>query len=154
MNRTIRCFAAIFVVVAMLGSFSGTVSAQQPTEYDGVEFPQGDISFADRVVSFTPGPGVGNDCTDGSFALGVPDHTSGTCINYLSLGNTESVCQGELILEFRDNYLIDIDGDDLYIFEIGAAVEATDLYISNDGRNWISIGKIEARPGALISPIS
>ena len=39
----------------------------------GIEFPQGAISFADAVVSFTPGPDVGANFDNPLSALGVPD---------------------------------------------------------------------------------
>lgn len=115
----------------------------QGTSYNGIEFPQGDISFADRVLSFTPGPGVGAPCDQPSASLGPPDYDPDDNSTYVALGNTGTTCQGELILEFVDNYLVDVDGDDLYVFEIGPMAEATDLYISTDGSNWISIGRIQ-----------
>ena len=142
----IRIVAALFVVTALTGPVGSGFSAQaqQQTEFGGVEFPQGASSFADRLVSFTAGPGVSDNCANGSLALGAPDYERvNDCTTYVSLGNSESVCQAELILEFRDNYLIDVDGDDIYVFEIGAAVEATELYIGNDGQNWIPIGRVE-----------
>ncbi len=51
-------------------------------------------------------------------------------------------CGGILTLRFVDNALIDIDGNDLYVFEAGRNIEPTYLSISKDGRNWIDIGKI------------
>ena len=41
-----------------------------------------------------------------------------------------------------DNVLVDVDGPDLYVFEIGPAIEPTNLAISQDGQEWIEIGKI------------
>jgi outer membrane protein OmpA-like peptidoglycan-associated protein len=51
-------------------------------------------------------------------------------------------CGGTLTVRFRDNALVDVAGPDLYVFEVGPAVEATDLAISADGKNWIEVGKI------------
>lgn len=146
MDRTIRLLIAVAVVVAASPQLFDTApaSAQQPTEYNGVEFPQGDISFADRVVSYEPGAHAIDDCVIPSKALGIPDHQSGgTCVYHVALGNAESTCEASLVLEFVDNYLVDVDGDDLYIFEVGVAVEATELSISQNGSDWLSIGRIE-----------
>ena len=99
-----------------------------------VLFPLGDISFADEVVSFAigdpmpqsePARRVGN-------MLGEPTNSS------LSLG-----CSGEVVVRFTDNSLVDINGPDLYIFEIGKEVEATQLAISQNGEDWIDIGPID-----------
>src|SRR5699024_2812469 len=57
---------------------------------------------------------------------------------FVSLGGS-----GELILEFEHVYLVDGPGDDLFIFEIGPAVEPMDVAISEDGVNWVEIGKVE-----------
>lgn len=48
---------------------------------------------------------------------------------------------GELVLEFIDNVLVDGPGDDLVIFEAGKAVEPTHLWISENGTDWIDIGR-------------
>lgn len=86
--------------------------------------------------------GVTDPYNQPALALGLPDYDSSVA-RHVSLGNAASQCQGELILEFVDNYLVDIPGDDLYIFERGPAVEATELFISTDARNWITVGRIE-----------
>ena len=70
-------------------------------------------------------------------ALGVPDVASGNDNGYLSLG-----CAGELVVEFKDNALVDVQGPDLYVFEIGPDVEPTALAVSRDGVNWIRVGRI------------
>jgi len=123
-------------LIPLLGS--APVTAQEPVTYSGVEFPQGDISFADRVISFSRPDDVSDELADPARVLGPPDTDT------TSLGNSpEGGCAAPLVVEFVDNYLIDVDGDDLYIFEAGPAVEATSLEISVDGRTWIPIGRIE-----------
>jgi OOP family OmpA-OmpF porin len=58
-----------------------------------------------------------------------------------------------LTLKFSDNVLVDIEGPDLYVFEIGPAIEPTNLAISKDGQEWIEIGKISGgRADVDISP--
>ena len=47
-----------------------------------------------------------------------------------------------MIVQFTDNVLVNVNGPDLYVFEIGK-IEPTQLEISKDGENWIDIGKIE-----------
>ncbi|MBA4226797.1 MAG: OmpA family protein [Hyphomonas sp.] len=111
--------------------------------------PLGEFSFADRVVSFTPGEKPSKAPFDfpGS-ALGAPNYRNTYSADFISLG-----CNGELVTQFTDNILIDVDGIDLYIFEIGPVVEKTTLAISSDGENWIEVGEIEgARSDVDIGP--
>ena len=72
-------------------------------------------------------------------ALGPPDYINDyqDPPGYITLG-----CGGTLTVKFVNNALVDVDGPDLYVFEIGPDVESTDLSISQDGINWIKIGKI------------
>ena len=102
-----------------------------------VFLPLGKISFADRVVSHNPGFPKGG-FSQGS--LGEPDLPK-------DLGKFDArFCSigigGVLVLEFTDNALTDVNGPDLFIFEIGK-VEPTVLEISKDGTEWIHVGEIE-----------
>lgn len=107
--------------------------------------PQGAASFADSVVSFAPGarPSEG-DWAQPRYALGEPDYTRTTAPGFLSLG-----CDGVLVLRFDDNALVDVDGPDLYVFEVGPAVEATELAVSVDGRTWLEVGRVEGARAEL-----
>lgn len=49
-------------------------------------------------------------------------------------------CGGELVVQFKDNSLIDVPGPDLYVFEVGPDVEPTGLAVSQDGHTWIREG--------------
>ncbi len=105
-------------------------------------FPDGEISWADAVTSFTPGDPAAGRSRDPSAALGVPDY-QGTDdaqdeATYVSLGHG-----GELVLEFTDNVLVDGEGADLAIFEIGPEVEPMLVAISEDGQNWVDVGRVE-----------
>ena len=103
-----------------------------------VYLPLGDRSFADEVVTFTMGdPAATELSSNPSLSLGVPDF-DGTDKGFVSLG-----CGGTLILKFKDNALIDTEGPDLFVFEMGKYIESTDLAISKDGITWISIGEIK-----------
>lgn len=97
-----------------------------------VFLPFGDISFVDKVTYFKEGnPKAEKIYSNTDHALGAPDYVSYPDKTYLSLG-----CGGELIVEFKNNGFIDIEGPDLYFFEVGPSVEAFEVYISKDGKNW------------------
>lgn len=107
--------------------------------------PQGAASFADSVVRFTPGARPSQDVwAEPHHALGEPDYTRTTAPGFLSLG-----CDGVLVVRFDDNALVDVSGPDLYVFEIGPAVEATELSVSVDGTTWLDVGTIEGSRSEL-----
>ncbi len=134
---------------AALSLFAPPGASAQTTCYEdrGVEvcFPQGDISFADAVVAYEMGdPKPIELVRFPEKSLAPPDWdpavSTNTSVaqNYVTLG-----CGGTLTLRFTDNALIDVDGPDLYVFEIGSDVEGTDLWISEHGNEWIGIGEIK-----------
>ncbi|MYL28009.1 MULTISPECIES: PEP-CTERM sorting domain-containing protein [Halomonadaceae] len=111
-------------VGAMMGA-AAFVATAAPVTYDGIEFPEGDISFADEVIDYNPSFSGGNVPTDPNYmdpgeAVGAPDYSSPN--GSVSLGSG-----GLLALRFTDNSLTNSgDGnDDLHIFEIGPDVEDT-----------------------------
>ena len=117
-----------------------TAGKSYPDGHGGtVFFPLGDLSFADEVVAFQSGhPAAANERDrNPRSALGIPDYDEAKDANYTTLG-----CGGVLTLRFVDNALMDTEGPDLYVFEIGPQVEPTDLAISEDGAKWIEIGAI------------
>ena len=99
-----------------------------------VYLPLGNVSFADSVVAFQPGKPEGwlPEAALGP-AQGRANVYEECCV--LGIGGT-------LTLFFRDNAIIDVNGPDIYVFEIGV-IEPTNLEISKDGVNWIVVGKIE-----------
>lgn len=114
----------------------------------GVEFPQGAISFADTVVSYSPGS-AGNAPTDphqGAFnALGVPDYDDvNSCPSQADCSFVSLGASGQLVVQFTDNVLTGSGTAalDLWIFEVGPAIEGTALALSTDGVTWIPIGSI------------
>jgi hypothetical protein len=123
-----------FVFGCIFSFFLGGVA--NATLIGGVEFPDGTVSFADAVVSYSPGAGVTSLHNDPTEALGVPDYTNDT--NYVSLGDVP----GNIVLRFVDNSLTTSGNPDLdlWIFEIGSAIEPTNVKISTDGINWIDVG--------------
>jgi len=114
----------------------------------GVEFPQGSISFADAVHSYVPVVTAGEPTAPhqgATNALGAPDNVNpnacasqATC-RYVSLG-----AGGALTLRFLDNVLTGSGtaAPDLWIFEIGADIEATTVEVSENGVNWTPVGGV------------
>ena len=114
--------------------------------YKGIEFPQGESSFADRVVTldYNSATGVTGEYLDGNRALGAPDDES------MSLGNASDLNSSSVfIVEFVDNRLVDAPGADLYIFEVGPSVQSTNVAISIDGQNWYDLGRIKGSTRAI-----
>jgi len=113
----------------------------------GVEFPDGSISFADSVYSYSPGTNVGtNSAWDNpEAALGIPDY-SGANNTAVSLG-----VYGVLTLQFTDNSLTTSGDDvfDLWIFEVGGATEWMNVAISTDASNWIDLGNVLGQPTGI-----
>lgn len=70
-------------------------------------------------------------------AIGPPNFNELYVSGFVCLGTG-----GELVVQFTDNALINIDGPDLYVFEMGKYVEETWLYVSKDNKTWIGVGKI------------
>ena len=119
--------------------------------FDGINFPDGEVSFADSVYSYTAGGGFSGEalCQDPTLALGTPDWPGfGTCTGYVSLG-----FGGTAVFEFTDNYLT-TSGDtaaDLHIFEIGGAIEPMSVALWPMVRALFPAASIACRPAPLFS---
>jgi len=130
------------VLIGLILIISTSTFAQIGRTYsDGhggrIFFPFGDISFADELVSFKKGnPFQAEEYSNPQKILNIPDNDGSGDKNGTGLGHG-----GEIIVKFTDNTLYDINGDDLYIFEIGDGTEPVDVYISKNGVKWVSIGK-------------
>lgn len=133
------------LLAASLLALGGTQA--QAVVIGGVDFPQGEVSFADTVVSFTLNPAStpGAAYLGQSNALGAanyngnPGCASQAACTFLSLG-----AGGALVLRFDDNVLTGSNNDalDLWIFEVGPNVEDTTVDLSVDGTNWLSVGLV------------
>lgn len=99
-----------------------------------VFLPLGKLSFADVVISHDKGKNNGG--AHAQDALGSPNSGMNSRENFCNLG-----LSGALVLAFKDNVLIDVNGPDLFVFEVGQ-IETTDLYISENGNDWIAVGSI------------
>lgn len=105
-----------------------------------VYLPLGDASFADSVVAFVPGKPKGR-APKGS--LGPAQGRLLTLQDCATLG-----IKGILTLYFEDNAISDVNGPDIYVFEIGQ-IEPTNIEISKNGVDWIDVGKIEGGTAGL-----
>lgn len=141
LTRTALRLLALAVLAAALPALAdepcpGTVYGKGAR---AICLPMGAASFADEVVSFERSARPAEPTWDApGQALGEPDYIRPSAPGYVSLG-----CNGVLVLRFVDNVLVDVDGPDLYVFEVGPMVEATDLAISADGSTWLPVGRIE-----------
>ena len=52
-------------------------------------------------------------------------------------------------MRFTDNVLVDLAGPDLYVFEVGPAIEPMRLAISQDGTTWTEVGDISGGTAAI-----
>ena len=113
----------------------GMVNIASAAIYGGIDFPDGAVSFADEWIFYNPTTDVLAPHNDPSAALGIPDYPPSS--NYVSLGD-----EGILVLKFTDNSLTTSwdNSFDLWIFEVGSAIEPTSVNISTNGSNWINVG--------------
>ncbi|WP_372987507.1 PEP-CTERM sorting domain-containing protein [Marinobacter sp.] len=122
MQGYVRLMQAGLIVLVV--AFSARVFAV-PVTYDGITFPDGDVSFADEVLDYDPsysGEAVPTDPNymDPTEALGAPDYSAP--YGSVSLGSG-----GLIELAFTDNALTNSGDDayDLHIFEVGPDIEDT-----------------------------
>jgi len=108
------------------------------SHHNYIHLPLGDLSFADKLISHEMEIANGGN-SEG--AVGIPD----MALDKFTTGGPK-VCnlgtRGVLVLEFTDNAITNVNGPDLFIFEMGA-IEPTNLEISKDGETWIDVGKIK-----------
>jgi len=109
---------------------------------DAIYLPLGSLSFVDKVIDHQHPKAKDHP----EYTLGEPDgYNVGTndLANVYSLG-----LRGTLTVKFEDNALVDVNGPDLFVFEMGA-IEPTNLEISKDGKQWIQVGKIKGGIAAV-----
>jgi OmpA-OmpF porin, OOP family len=102
-----------------------------------VVFPQGDASFARQVGNYTIGDPPPTSGLVPAEALGPPNNAA-VCLG----------CGGQLVLKF-DYPIVDIEGPDLYVFEVGPAIEPTAVSISVDGQSWIPVEEASGGTAAV-----
>ncbi|MDJ0574304.1 MAG: Ig-like domain-containing protein [Xenococcaceae cyanobacterium MO_234.B1] len=129
----------------------------ETSDINSGDFPQGATSYGDEIVSFTEGTGNSNYTNsiykNPQTALGEPSLWDGGGVAS-GWTNDKGVALGqggEIVIKFTDNYLT-VSGDecaDLWIFEIGGAVEATTVEVSKDGVNWENLGQVEGATSGI-----
>lgn len=135
--------AALVLLVSSPAFSEGTATVYTDSRGKAIAFPLGDASFADEATSFTlgtPGP-RDKRWADPDTTLGPPDYNP----KRIDPTNPDGVvlgCGGALVVRFADNAVVDVAGPDLYVFEVGPAIEPVHLAISEDGRAWIDVGDI------------
>lgn len=138
-----KSMAAACLTIMSAAGLNNVAQAQTPKSYtdyrkEVVAFPMGAASFVDRVYSARAGSRKPPKSErDPQAVLGEPDYKKSGDGRAYTLG-----CRGEVAFEFTDNAIIDGEGTDLYIFEVGADVEPTRVSLSNDGKTWVKIGQI------------
>lgn len=119
-----------------------------PLLVQGVSFPKGPISFADEVVEYKVGSGSDTPFDKPNAVIALPNGNvcqDGKCPSF-SLGK-----HGFITIKFNDNYLTTSgdSSDDLWIFEVGEVVESTLVEISQNGKQWIGVGKVEGATSGI-----
>lgn len=139
MKKFILVLSAILLV-----SFVSAQTSNQAIYPDGhggfVYMPNGKISFADEIVELVEGTPQCEAVNNGGakeVILGEANYNIETRKGFFTIG-----CGGSITVRFTDNALTDIEGPDLYIFEVGSEIENTQLEISKDGVTWITVGEI------------
>lgn len=120
------------------------------TTGESIYMPIGKIAFADKVIDFKMGtPHALEEFSNPEESLGEPDYVHYKVPRYISLG-----CRGQITLEFTDNGFVNMEGPDLYVWEVGPSEESFLFEISKDGKNWIDLGIIEGGKSYIdIAPV-
>ncbi len=140
-----------FLIISFL-LFGNLIFAQKRTgkiykidRYNSIYLPLGKISFADKLVEFKVGyPVPIQKYRDSIECLNEPNYRNYQTPNFVSLG-----CGGSLTVEFTDNGFMNLEGEDLYIFEVGPSQEPAKVEISENGIDWIYAGKIAGGKSSL-----
>ncbi|MEM1115066.1 MAG: hypothetical protein AAF845_08705 [Bacteroidota bacterium] len=124
-----------------------TPRAYETSQGESIQFALGAVAFADRADRFAPTQDLNDAYLDPWQAVGPPDYETGCrdgdeCYVSLTPG-------GVAVFEFTNNTLFDGPGNDIVVFEIGPDVEATTVEISVDGRDYVSLGRVEGSSAAL-----
>ena len=130
-------------VGAGVAAAEGVAKTYSDSRGAAITFPLGDASFADEVVSFAIGTPPPRDPRwgDPKTAVGPPDFDPKR-VDPKNPADVVLGCAGSLVVRFTDNVLVDIAGPDLYVFEVGPAIEPMRLSISQDGTTWTEVGDI------------
>lgn len=127
------------LLFTLVGSVVVTAAAQaSPIGFGGRTFNiDGTLSFADTVVSYEPAGLTAGTWSDPTNALGAPNYADHQ--NFASLG-----AGGSVVLGLGANALTGsgTSAPDLFVSEVGPDVEDSFAWISRNGTDWISLGRL------------
>jgi len=158
-GRRLSAWAVIALVVALLAGLASGLVLAEPKTYSGITYPHGDTAFADRVVDYLAASCVRNAYDDPEEALGPPDACGSDCLGCQGCSgcDTHAVAlgfrlshlddRGYLIVEFVDNTLEDVAGDDLFIYITNG--KPVEVEISTNGFSWVYVGIAEGCPAGI-----
>jgi serine/threonine protein kinase len=107
--------------------------------------PNTGTAGADRVVAYEPGPGALEKYQLPKEALGDPDLVEAPCCE----GMVQLGREGELLLAFTDNPIVDGPGDDFQVYGESARDDYLLIEVSDDGQTWQEYPKVSESPGGL-----
>lgn len=165
-NKSLRLFKksaliSAILMLSVLPILMFMIALNQVETFEGLQFPQGGISFADEVVYYKPDndsePIQLTSFKDGLYnpfaALGIPNlqHDKRFFFfeqarNVVNLGKG-----GSLSLKFTDN-LLSGNGNsdhDLWIFIGKQPTKALAVAISQDGTIWHNVGYVDHQQGGI-----
>lgn len=141
-----RLISLFLVFVLMLSMVPAASAASQDGNKEyvfrdsrGNEVIVPENAFATRVVSFEPGsPWTSLTAhTKPENIIGIPYAEDG--------GEKTSLClgyRGVIVLEFAVD-IVDNEGMDIYVFEVGGQVEPTKVEVSADLIDWVDVGRAD-----------
>jgi hypothetical protein len=151
----------IFMFLGMAAAFLLKEALDPVTTFYDVDFPAGEVSFVDTIVSYEPIvylnedklPNVREPFNNPVSALGAPNSTSKKHpLSSLSERHDVSLGMGgRIVLRFTNNALTGSgdDAPDLWIFEAGEKTESVFVEISKDGKSWKSVGHTDNKHNGI-----
>ncbi len=149
MKKLLTVFLAILICISTI---SVVGFAQDDVYYftdrNNIEMMAPAKAFATEVIEFIPGtPWTKDDnADDAERILGLPDWNGkykGDSRGGLTIGSG-----GVIVLKF-DIAIYDGEGLDVYVFEIGEEVEATQVEVSRDLNEWYNVGVAKGKTAGV-----
>ncbi|MEZ4519490.1 MAG: hypothetical protein R3C44_22555 [Chloroflexota bacterium] len=151
MNNQLTKLFGLTVALLLLVIASSAVAAWEPT----APAAPSTTAWAEKVVAYQPGAGVGANFGNPEAALGEDDAVSGIS-GFVAMGNDladqlaiapskPTDCNVYLILEYVNSRITDGPGDDIEVYEVDLAgvAEAIWVYVGNGDDDWRYAGKVE-----------
>jgi hypothetical protein len=144
MSRRVVLFALVNTLV-LVGGVNSQAAPIRVTDLLSAN-PTGTVTFATAVESYNPAFPVGDPAGGGDAVntLGAPDYADHPHFASLGLG-------GSIVLGFRDGALTGSGtaAPDLVVSEVGPDVEDTFAWVSSNGSDWVSLGRVAGGTTAI-----